>query len=114
LKLREAWFYEEMEYLQGVAIARCYGFFTLEIDPNSEVLDWAVSDADYYDGIDIRDEDSQSPDDYDEEVDVRDEDSQSSDGYDSGNGWDPKQFAEMRVGAPLLYMALMHIFDDKR
>ncbi|KAF8520642.1 hypothetical protein BU17DRAFT_46477 [Hysterangium stoloniferum] len=24
---REAWFYEEMEHLQGVCIARCYGFF---------------------------------------------------------------------------------------
>jgi hypothetical protein len=44
---RETWFYEEMEHLQGVAIARCHAFFTVEIDPTSEVLDWAESDADY-------------------------------------------------------------------
>jgi hypothetical protein len=39
---RETWFYEEMEDLQGVAIARCYGFFTAEIDPNSEILDFRL------------------------------------------------------------------------
>jgi hypothetical protein len=44
---REAWFYEEMEHIQGVAIPRCYGLFTAEIDPNSEVLDWAETDAEY-------------------------------------------------------------------
>ncbi|KAF8494289.1 hypothetical protein JB92DRAFT_2595742, partial [Gautieria morchelliformis] len=44
---REAWFYEELEHIQGVAIARCYGFFTAEIDANSEVLGWAESDANY-------------------------------------------------------------------
>ncbi|KAF8482311.1 hypothetical protein JB92DRAFT_3035459 [Gautieria morchelliformis] len=36
-----------MEDIQGVAIARCYGFFTVEIESNSEVLDGAGSDADY-------------------------------------------------------------------
>ncbi|KAF8522515.1 hypothetical protein JB92DRAFT_2706296, partial [Gautieria morchelliformis] len=41
---REAWFYEEMENIQGVAIARCYGFFTAEIEQNSQVLDWEVRD----------------------------------------------------------------------
>ncbi|KAJ4496841.1 hypothetical protein C8R41DRAFT_980080 [Lentinula lateritia] len=30
---REAWFYEEMECLQGVAIPRCYGLFEAEIPP---------------------------------------------------------------------------------
>jgi hypothetical protein len=44
---REAWFYEEMENIQGASIARCYGFFTAEIDSNSEVLGWAESDARY-------------------------------------------------------------------
>ncbi|KAF8522504.1 hypothetical protein JB92DRAFT_3094221 [Gautieria morchelliformis] len=68
---REAWFYEEMEDIQGVAVARCYGFFTAEIEQNSEVLDWAASDADY-------DE---------EEVDVRDEASQSEDDEDLGDTW---------------------------
>ncbi|KAF8503189.1 hypothetical protein JB92DRAFT_2970786 [Gautieria morchelliformis] len=57
---REAWFYEEMEDIQGVAIARCYGFFTAEIEQNSEVLDWAASDADYdEEEVDVRDEASQ-------------------------------------------------------
>ncbi|KAF8482323.1 hypothetical protein JB92DRAFT_3035586, partial [Gautieria morchelliformis] len=63
---REAWFYEEMEDIQGVAIARCYGFFTAEREQNSEVLDWAESDADYdEEEVDVRDEASQSEDDED-------------------------------------------------
>ena len=44
---REAWFYEEMERLQGTSIPLCYGYFTAEIDANSEVLDWAEADMDY-------------------------------------------------------------------
>ncbi|KAF8516611.1 hypothetical protein JB92DRAFT_2909592 [Gautieria morchelliformis] len=68
---REAWFYEEMEDIQGVAIARCYGFFTAEIEQNSEVLDWAESDADC-------DE---------EEVDVRGEASPSEDDGDTDDTW---------------------------
>ena len=44
---REAWFYEEMEYIQGSSIARCYGLFTAEIDSSSEVMDWAESDETY-------------------------------------------------------------------
>jgi hypothetical protein len=60
---REAWFYEEMEGLQGVAIARCYGFFTMEIDPNSEVLDWAESDEASDEETDDLHEDSQIEDD---------------------------------------------------
>ncbi|KAF8522500.1 hypothetical protein JB92DRAFT_2887122 [Gautieria morchelliformis] len=56
---REAWFYEEMEDIQGVAIARCYGFFTAEIEPNSELLDWAEADADCdEEEVDVRGEDS--------------------------------------------------------
>ncbi|KAF8482319.1 hypothetical protein JB92DRAFT_3035530 [Gautieria morchelliformis] len=63
---RKAWFYEELEDIQGVAIARCYGFFTPEIEQNK-------SDADY-------DE---------EEVDVWDEASPSEDDDDSDEPWDP-------------------------
>ncbi|KAF8531754.1 hypothetical protein JB92DRAFT_2848651 [Gautieria morchelliformis] len=69
---REAWFYEEMEDIQGVAIACCYGFFTAEIEQNSEVLDWVKSDADC-------DE---------EEVDVRGEASPSEDDGDTDDTWD--------------------------
>ncbi|KAF8482318.1 hypothetical protein JB92DRAFT_3132422 [Gautieria morchelliformis] len=70
---RAAWFYEEMEDIQGVAIGHCYGFFTAEIESNSQVLDWAESDADY-----------------DEEaVDIRDEASQSEDDSDSDEPWNP-------------------------
>ncbi|KAJ3894209.1 hypothetical protein GG344DRAFT_63194 [Lentinula edodes] len=35
---REAWFYEEMECLQGVAIPRCYGLFEAEIPPGCRLL----------------------------------------------------------------------------
>ncbi|TFY70823.1 hypothetical protein EVG20_g2169 [Dentipellis fragilis] len=37
---REAWFYEEMECLQGVAVARCYGWFEAEIPRNSLPHTW--------------------------------------------------------------------------
>ncbi|KAF8476531.1 hypothetical protein JB92DRAFT_3134404 [Gautieria morchelliformis] len=78
---REAWFYEELEHIQGVAIARCYGLFTTEIDPNSEVLGWAESDADH-----------------EEEEEDLDENSQIQDGGDSDDSlshrWDPKPLPE--------------------
>ncbi|KAF8494757.1 hypothetical protein JB92DRAFT_1133179 [Gautieria morchelliformis] len=77
---REAWFYEELEHIQGVAIARCYGFFTGEIDPNSEVLGWAESDADYEEEEDDLDENSQ----------IQDDDSDDS----WSHRWDPKPFPE--------------------
>ena len=41
---REAWFYEEMEHLQGVSIARCYGFFQAEVPDGCEILSWADHD----------------------------------------------------------------------
>jgi hypothetical protein len=37
---REAWFYEEMEHLQGASIPRCYGFFEVELSEEYEVLNW--------------------------------------------------------------------------
>ncbi|KAF8506299.1 hypothetical protein BU17DRAFT_17401, partial [Hysterangium stoloniferum] len=37
---REAWFYEEMEHLQGIIVARCYGIFQVVIDEQYEILDW--------------------------------------------------------------------------
>ena len=44
---REAWFYEEMEHLQGSSIPLCYGFFTAEIKPNTEIMNWEESDENY-------------------------------------------------------------------
>ncbi|KAF8508404.1 hypothetical protein JB92DRAFT_2832404 [Gautieria morchelliformis] len=57
-----AWFYEEMEGIQGAAIARCYGFFTAEIEQNSQVLDWEVSDVDYDEEVDVREDDGETDD----------------------------------------------------
>ncbi|KII84864.1 hypothetical protein PLICRDRAFT_179194 [Plicaturopsis crispa FD-325 SS-3] len=37
---REAWFYEEMECLQGSAIARCYGFFGTELGNDVRIGLW--------------------------------------------------------------------------
>ncbi|EPQ52942.1 hypothetical protein GLOTRDRAFT_46075 [Gloeophyllum trabeum ATCC 11539] len=37
---KEAWMYEEMESLQGVAIPRCYGYSVSEIPPHMKVLGW--------------------------------------------------------------------------
>lgn len=34
---REAWFYEEMECLQGVALARCYGLFEADVPEGYDV-----------------------------------------------------------------------------
>lgn len=40
---REAWFYEEMESIQGVAIARYYGCFKMELPPGRFVYPWQES-----------------------------------------------------------------------
>ncbi|KAF8520583.1 hypothetical protein BU17DRAFT_46465, partial [Hysterangium stoloniferum] len=37
---REAWFYEEMEHLQGIIVARYYGIFQVVLDEQYEVLGW--------------------------------------------------------------------------
>ncbi|EJD52617.1 hypothetical protein AURDEDRAFT_158351 [Auricularia subglabra TFB-10046 SS5] len=34
---REAWFYDELESLQGVVVPRCYGCFDLELQPGWQV-----------------------------------------------------------------------------
>ncbi|KAF8479909.1 hypothetical protein JB92DRAFT_3042719 [Gautieria morchelliformis] len=73
---REAWFYEEMENIQGSSIARCYGFFTAEIDSNSEVLDWAESD--------VKHNPDEEDDPLDEEDDPSDEDGDSPGSNDEG------------------------------
>ena len=44
LRGREAWFYEEMEDLQGVSIAWCYRFFNAEVPNGCEILSWADRD----------------------------------------------------------------------
>ncbi|KAI0060767.1 hypothetical protein BV25DRAFT_1827656 [Artomyces pyxidatus] len=49
---REAWFYDEMECLQGSTIARCYGWFEVELAPNQSVPAWRehpAEDPDEYD-----------------------------------------------------------------
>ncbi|EIM81047.1 uncharacterized protein STEHIDRAFT_172094 [Stereum hirsutum FP-91666 SS1] len=38
--VREGWFYEEMECLQGVAIPRCYGCFELKLSKGCRVGPW--------------------------------------------------------------------------
>ncbi|KII84865.1 hypothetical protein PLICRDRAFT_179195 [Plicaturopsis crispa FD-325 SS-3] len=43
---REAWFYEEMECLQGVAIARCYGFFQTELSDSVHIGLWDNDEGD--------------------------------------------------------------------
>ncbi|KII84862.1 hypothetical protein PLICRDRAFT_344255 [Plicaturopsis crispa FD-325 SS-3] len=43
---REAWFYEEMESLQGVALARCYGLFQVELEHSIHIESWNVDDED--------------------------------------------------------------------
>ncbi|KAI0060198.1 hypothetical protein BV25DRAFT_1858711 [Artomyces pyxidatus] len=37
---REAWFYDEMECLQGSSIARCYGWFEVDLSSNQIVPAW--------------------------------------------------------------------------
>ncbi|KAF8494756.1 hypothetical protein JB92DRAFT_3147075 [Gautieria morchelliformis] len=81
---REAWFYEELEHIQGVAIARFYGFFTTEIDLNSEVLGWAESDANYDEEDDL------------DEVNQIQGDNDSNDSW--NNRWDPEPIAECSPG----------------
>ncbi|EPQ52947.1 hypothetical protein GLOTRDRAFT_139931 [Gloeophyllum trabeum ATCC 11539] len=37
---KEAWLYEEMESLQGVAVPRYYGYFLAELPPHAKVASW--------------------------------------------------------------------------
>ncbi|GJJ15373.1 hypothetical protein Clacol_009649 [Clathrus columnatus] len=39
---KEAWFYEELEQIQGIAVPQCYGFFQAQIEEGSEVSTWKV------------------------------------------------------------------------
>ncbi|KII84884.1 hypothetical protein PLICRDRAFT_179212 [Plicaturopsis crispa FD-325 SS-3] len=43
---KEAWFYEEMECLQGVGLARCYGFFQAELEDNIHIGLWDNDEGD--------------------------------------------------------------------
>lgn len=42
--MREAWFYDEMECLQGASLARCYGYFEVELheDPEKTAIQTAL------------------------------------------------------------------------
>ncbi|KAI0060769.1 hypothetical protein BV25DRAFT_1827658 [Artomyces pyxidatus] len=42
---RDAWFYDEMECLQGSAIARCYGWFEVELSSGQSVPAWSEHPA---------------------------------------------------------------------
>ncbi|GJJ09990.1 hypothetical protein Clacol_004216 [Clathrus columnatus] len=37
---QEAWFYEELEHVQGIAVPLCYGFFQARIEDGTEVTTW--------------------------------------------------------------------------
>ncbi|GJJ09986.1 hypothetical protein Clacol_004212 [Clathrus columnatus] len=37
---KEAWFYEELEQLQGIAVPLCYGFFQTRVEEGVEVSTW--------------------------------------------------------------------------
>ncbi|GJJ09964.1 hypothetical protein Clacol_004189 [Clathrus columnatus] len=37
---QEAWFYEELEQVQGIAVPRCYGLFQTHIQEGTEVRTW--------------------------------------------------------------------------
>ncbi|KZV94573.1 hypothetical protein EXIGLDRAFT_505369 [Exidia glandulosa HHB12029] len=38
--VREAWVYDELEYIQGVAVARCFGLFTLSLPASQTCTLW--------------------------------------------------------------------------
>ncbi|GJJ15366.1 hypothetical protein Clacol_009642 [Clathrus columnatus] len=42
---KEAWFYEELEQIQGIAVPRCYGFFQARIEEGNEVSTWKADIA---------------------------------------------------------------------
>lgn len=43
---QEAWFYEELEQLQGIAVPRCYGFFQAQLEDGYKVSTWSPYDDD--------------------------------------------------------------------
>ncbi|GJJ14147.1 hypothetical protein Clacol_008407 [Clathrus columnatus] len=42
---KEAWFYEELEPIQGIAVPRCYGFFQAHMEEGTEVSTWKADSA---------------------------------------------------------------------
>jgi len=45
--LREAWFYDELQSLQGTVVPRCYGYYEAKVPPNCTVIPWkTVEDRD--------------------------------------------------------------------
>lgn len=46
---REAWFYEEMEQLQGISVPRCYGFFEARLEVGHKASTWDPYRDDSYD-----------------------------------------------------------------
>lgn len=51
--VREGWFYEEMECLQGVAIPRCYGCFELKLQKALHIGPWEDSGDEIFDSLDF-------------------------------------------------------------
>ncbi|KIJ50425.1 hypothetical protein M422DRAFT_777137 [Sphaerobolus stellatus SS14] len=45
----EAWYYEELEQLQGISIPRCYGFFQAQLKDGCNVLTWKIDSGDHSD-----------------------------------------------------------------
>lgn len=41
---REAWFYDEMQTLQGVVIPRCYGWFEAQLAEDTTFVPWDTDD----------------------------------------------------------------------
>lgn len=48
--LREAWFYDEMQTIQGIAIPRCFGLFEAWLPENTDkdFIPWNTASKDYY------------------------------------------------------------------
>lgn len=56
---REAWFYDELKPLQGVATARCFGWFEARLPPNVTPIPWQLKPDENKHGFVFEDEEDE-------------------------------------------------------
>ena len=58
--LREVWFYEELQSLQGSVLPRCYGYFQATIPPDCTCIVWQAAEKDAYGMCKANEDDDES------------------------------------------------------
>ncbi|GJJ09985.1 hypothetical protein Clacol_004211 [Clathrus columnatus] len=93
---QEAWFYDELEQVQGIAVPRCYGLFQAHIEEGAEVKTW-------------NDEKDSESDDSDDSDQVAESDQSDGDGFAGANANESEgeKIPEMPTPDPTLLSILL-------